>query len=47
MRTILDSDLCHFRTAIIRLKFDYLVESIIGQIGHCIGGNFNIHIWAL
>ena len=19
---------------------------IIGQIGHCIGGNFNIHIWA-
>ena len=19
---------------------------IIGQIGHCIGGNFNTHIWA-
>ena len=19
---------------------------IIGQIGHCMGGNFNIHIWA-
>ena len=21
-------------------------SSIIRQIGHCIGGNFNIHIWA-
>ena len=21
-------------------------EDSIGQIGHCIGGNFNIHIWA-
>ena len=24
----------------------YVNVSIIGQIGHCIGGNFNIHIWA-
>ena len=23
-----------------------VLTSIIGQIGHCIGGNFYIHIWA-
>ena len=23
-----------------------LSKGIIGQIGHCIDGNFNIHIWA-
>ena len=22
-------------------------QGIIQQMGHCIGGNFNIHIWAL
>ena len=24
----------------------FVYNSIIGQIGHCISGNFNIHIWA-
>ena len=23
-----------------------VLTGIIQQIGHCIGGNFNIHIWA-
>ena len=24
----------------------FIMTFIIGQIGYCIGGNFNIHIWA-
>ena len=28
-----------------RLDFRY-VNCIVRQMGHCIGGNFNIHIWA-
>ena len=34
---------CYMR----RLNKNYILQSsIIGQIGHCIGGNLNIHIWA-
>ena len=25
---------------------EFMQKHIIRQIGHCIGGNFNIHIWA-
>ena len=28
-------------------RFKILIcEGIVQQMGHCIGGNFNIHIWA-
>ena len=41
-----DADqLCSYCTADQRLCYRY-TDSIARQMGHCMGGNFNIHIWA-
>ena len=43
------SDLCRTCSETTLLVFPrggLLIDYIVRQIGHCIGGNFNIHIWA-
>ena len=37
---------CAFRANKTQKMGDFTAAHIIRQIGHCMGGNFNIHIWA-